>query len=360
MAGAAIWLLAGRLSARAAIGVAQVIDWHRQELLFGAEPAVCAGFLLTALPRWTGCPPASQAAARMLLALWLAGRVAGVLSRPVAAIVAAVFILALALIAARNVIAAGDRRDAKIVGLLVIFALGAALAARSPAADLGFRVSLAAVVGLIIVIGGRIVPSLTAAHLRRSGAAPPRPPLPVIEILAATTAALALGAWLVSPDAGWTGGACALAFGGQVARIAQWRGRAAITRLSVLAFHIAYGWIAAGFALAAAHGLVGTAHIATTAVVHAWTVGAMGLMSLSVMASMIRRHTGQAFVASAPMTAAYICGGIAGLARVAPELFPLARPFWFSVAAGAWVLGFGLFLAAFRGSLLRRADGATP
>ena len=360
MAGAAIWLLVGRLPAPAAIGVAQAIAWHRQELLFGAEPAVCAGFLLTALPRWTGRPPASPAVVRMLLALWLAGRVAAVVSRPVAALMAAALILALALIAARNIVAAHDRRDAKIVVLLCVFGLGAALVARSPAADVGFRVGIAAVVGLIMVIGGRIAPSLTDAHLRRSGAMPPPLRLPAVETVAAATAAVALAGWLVIPDAGWTGGACALACCGQAARIVQWRGWTVITRLSALAFHVAYGWIAAGFALAAVHGLCPAAHIATTAVVHAWTVGAMGLTSLSVMASVIRRQTGQAFAASTPMTLAYVCGGVAGLARLAPELLPLARPVWFGIAAGAWVLAFGLFLAAFRRSLLHRGDGVTP
>ena len=364
MAGAAIWLPVGRLPGPAAISVAQAIAWHRQELLFGAEPAVCAGFLLTALPRWTGRPPASPAVVRMLLALWLAGRAAAFVSPPVAALVAALFILALALLAARNVIAAHDRRDVKIVVLLFAFSLGAALVAHPStarhSADFGYKLSLAAVVGLIIVVGGRIVPSLTAAHLRRSGVMPASLRLAAIETVAAATTALALAAWLVIPDAGWTGGACALACCGQVARLMQWRGWTAVTRLSILAFHVAYGWIAAGFALAAVHGLCGTAYVQTTAVVHAWTVGAMGLMSLSVMASMIRRQTGQAFVASTPMTVAYVCGGVAGMARLAPELLPLTRPVWFGIAAGAWVLAFGLFLAAFRRSLLHRGDGVTP
>ncbi|MBN9282631.1 MAG: NnrS family protein, partial [Hyphomicrobium denitrificans] len=40
--------------------------WHRDELLLGMMPAVLAGFVLTALPRWTLCAPAS---ARVVVAL---------------------------------------------------------------------------------------------------------------------------------------------------------------------------------------------------------------------------------------------------------------------------------------------------
>lgn len=32
------------------------VAWHQHELLFGFVPAVIAGFLLTAVPNWTGRP----------------------------------------------------------------------------------------------------------------------------------------------------------------------------------------------------------------------------------------------------------------------------------------------------------------
>ena len=48
--------------------------WHRDGLLFGMVPAVMAGFLLTALPRWTRSTPISRHLLRGLIALWLVSR----------------------------------------------------------------------------------------------------------------------------------------------------------------------------------------------------------------------------------------------------------------------------------------------
>jgi len=52
----AIWLplLAGSLSLPIALSP---IEWHAHELLYGYLPAIAAGFLLTAVPNWTGRLP---------------------------------------------------------------------------------------------------------------------------------------------------------------------------------------------------------------------------------------------------------------------------------------------------------------
>src|ERR1041385_1925029 len=52
------------------------LDWHVHEMLFGYVAATIAGFLLTAIPNWTGRLPVSCAPLAGLAALWLAGRVA--------------------------------------------------------------------------------------------------------------------------------------------------------------------------------------------------------------------------------------------------------------------------------------------
>ena len=51
-------------------------DWHAHELLFGYVPAVIAGFLLTAIPNWTGRRPVRGLLLAGLLAAWMAGRIA--------------------------------------------------------------------------------------------------------------------------------------------------------------------------------------------------------------------------------------------------------------------------------------------
>src|SRR3569623_1742544 len=52
------------------------LDWHIHEMLFGYAAAAIAGFLLTAVPNWTGRLPANGAPLAVLASLWLAGRIA--------------------------------------------------------------------------------------------------------------------------------------------------------------------------------------------------------------------------------------------------------------------------------------------
>ena len=50
--------------------------WHAHEMLFGFVPAVVTGFLLTAIPNWTGRLPLQGNPLLALLLAWLAGRIA--------------------------------------------------------------------------------------------------------------------------------------------------------------------------------------------------------------------------------------------------------------------------------------------
>jgi uncharacterized protein involved in response to NO len=52
------------------------IGWHAHEMLFGFVVAAIAGFLLTAIPNWTGRMPLQGLPLAALVAAWLAGRAA--------------------------------------------------------------------------------------------------------------------------------------------------------------------------------------------------------------------------------------------------------------------------------------------
>ena len=51
-------------------------DWHVHEMLFGYIAAVVAGFLLTAVPNWTGRLPLQGRPLVLLFSIWVAGRIA--------------------------------------------------------------------------------------------------------------------------------------------------------------------------------------------------------------------------------------------------------------------------------------------
>ena len=83
--------------------------WHAHEMLFGFTPAILAGFLLTAVPNWTGRLPVSGPPLMVLVAIWAAGRLA-MLSPPVigvttAAVMDTLFLPSLLFVCAREVVA---------------------------------------------------------------------------------------------------------------------------------------------------------------------------------------------------------------------------------------------------------------
>src|SRR5690606_16871408 len=100
------------------------LAWHRHEMLFGFVGAVVAGFLLTAIPNWTGRLPIAGPPLAALAGLWLAGRLAVLFSAYTGAAVAAVldvgFYGVLAAVAGREVIAAKNR-NLPVVGLVLLF-----------------------------------------------------------------------------------------------------------------------------------------------------------------------------------------------------------------------------------------------
>src|SRR6185312_6400498 len=91
------------------------VDWHIHEMLYGYVPAIITGFLLTAIPNWTGRLPLQGGPLAVLLAIWIAGRIAICISAVIgplaAALIDATFLLLVATAAAREVIADHNWRN---------------------------------------------------------------------------------------------------------------------------------------------------------------------------------------------------------------------------------------------------------
>ncbi|TPN35215.1 NnrS family protein [Mesorhizobium sp. B1-1-6] len=350
--GAAVWLPSA--FGIPGIGPTEISrgDWHRDVLLFGMVPAILTGFLLTALPRWTGRRAVTPLTTLLLVALWLCSRGTFLfLSHSAGLALSALLVLTLLLIAAGQVIASRDRRNLKIVFLLLIFYGSNVLAAASYQAEFALRLALASIIGLLMIIGGRVVPALTMAYVESAGGRIFIDRSAVFEYAAAVVAACALGSWVVAPQAQFTGLACALAACSQVMRVAQWRGWRMVASSSVLALHIGYGWITVGFGLLAIH-IFAPARLGQAAAVHAWTIGAIGTMALAIMASMIRKHSRRAFASSVPATGAFVAMTICCLSRLLVELLPGDGGPLTSLSGTLWVVAFGLFLVAFRRMLI--------
>src|SRR5438128_1472873 len=57
-------------------GALPAMVWHAHEMIYGYAIAAVTGFVLTAVPNWTGRLPLRGAPLAALVALWLAGRLA--------------------------------------------------------------------------------------------------------------------------------------------------------------------------------------------------------------------------------------------------------------------------------------------
>src|SRR5208283_5815187 len=172
------------------------------------------GFLLTAIPNWTGRAPVSGVPLGLLAATWALGRAACLVSAwlPVwaAPIADLLFPLALELVAARELLAANNRRNYPL--LLPVVVLGAenllmhleALGVAVPA-GLGWRLGIATVLILISVIGGRIIPAFTRNWLMARGATALPAPVGPIDRVALGTLHASLLLWAALPEATWVG-----------------------------------------------------------------------------------------------------------------------------------------------------------
>ena len=185
------------------------LDWHIHEMLYGYVAATVAGFLLTAIPNWTGRLPVSGWPLACLALLWLAGRAAILLSAEIGGLAAALvdvsFLMALAAVAAREIVAGKNWRNLRVLIVLGVLILGNivfhAEVLLKGAAGYGNRIGIAAVILLISLIGGRIVPSFTNNWLTRNN--PGRLPVPFsrFDMVTIVVSAIALLGWIAAPGA---------------------------------------------------------------------------------------------------------------------------------------------------------------
>lgn len=339
------------------------LDWHIHEMLYGYVAAAMAGFLLTAIPNWTGRLPVNGWPLAGLALLWLAGRIAILLSGTIGGVAVAVidiaFLVVLAAVAAREIVAGKNWRNLRVLIVLGVLVAGNVVfhaeVLAGGGADYGKRIGIAAVILLISLIGGRVVPSFTNNWLTRNN--PGRLPVSFarFDMVAIAVSAIALLAWIVLPAHPGSGVLLMIAGVLQAIRLSRWAGdRTAADRL-VLVLHVGYAFVPLGFLLIGASLLTDT--VPPSAGIHAWTAGAVGLMTLAVMTRATLGHTGQPLQAGPITQAIYALVLIAALARIAAAF--TGEPMLMHMAGIAWVTGFAGFVLAYGPLLAARKPAWT-
>ncbi len=156
------------------------LTWHIHEMLFGFVLAAIAGFMLTAIPNWTGRAPISGKPLAALATLWLAGRLACLASALIplwlAAAIDLTFPFLLCSVAAREIICSRNWRNLPMPVPIAILSFAdllmhLELAGFAVPVGLGWRLGLAAIMVLISVVAGRIIPVFTRNWLAKRGVA---------------------------------------------------------------------------------------------------------------------------------------------------------------------------------------------
>jgi uncharacterized protein involved in response to NO len=320
-------------------------DWHIHEMLYGYVPAIMTGFLLTAIPNWTGRLPLQGAPLLILVTTWVAGRVAvsasGLIGWLPAATIDSAFLILVAAAAAREIIAGRNWRNLRIVLVVAVLAAGNIAfhveAHFTGLAEYSLRLGIAAVITLLILVGGRIIPSFTNNWLVRQG--PGRLPTPFnrFDAIAIAVGVLGLLLWVTLPDGPLTAALLFLAATVHTIRLSRWAGERTWRERLLLVLHVGYAFVPLGFALI---GLAALHLVLASAGMHALMVGAAGTMTLAVMSRASLGHAGRPLTASWPTQLIYAAVLVAAMARICAALEPGSGAPLLHVAAAAWAAAF--------------------
>ncbi|WP_180356073.1 NnrS family protein [Aliirhizobium smilacinae] len=342
------------------------IAWHQHELLFGYVPAIIAGFLLTAMPNWTKRKRLTGMPLVLLVALWLAGRVAIFVSEkiglPSASAINIAFLIVLGLYALREVVASNNTRNYKLVGVISLLAAAQALFLYEffclERVEIAGRLAIAAIILMIAIVGGRIIPNFTGNWLKKNNPGREPPPFARFDLIAMAVSSLALASWpavLPFDDlTSFAGALMVLAGILQLIRQARWCPERTFYEPLVAILHLAFLFVPLGFILTGI-ALIRDDGSFASAGVHAWTSGAIGTMTLAVMTRATRGHSGQAL--HAPVSTVlliYLPIIIAALLRIAAALAPQQTMLLLPLAATCWIVAFGAYTVCYGRFILSR------
>lgn len=324
--------------------------WHIHEMLFGFVLAAVAGFLLTAIPNWTGRLPVRGRELALLAGLWILGRITCLISAHLPAWLAVVgdlsFPVMLFAVAAREIIAARNWRNLVMPALLAVFVVAEllmdleSLKVAIPS-GLGWRLGLAVPILLISVIGGRIIPNFTRNWLFKRQSARLPAAHSAVDGTALALLCAGLTIWVVLPDFHPAGVILIIAALVNAWRLVRWCGGSTWAEPLLFILHVGYAWVVIGIALLGLSVL--DARIPLPSAIHALTAGAIGTMIIAMMPRVTLGHTGRALTADRATVCIFVFINAAAITRVAASWAIDDMMILFLLSAACWIAAFGLF-----------------
>lgn len=340
--------------------------WHGHEMLFGFIGAAITGFLLTAVPSWTGERGFAGWPIILLATVWAFGRIAAATSSLwppwIVAGLDLLFLPGLAALVLPPLMRARNRNTPLLAVLAALWATDLVFHWGLFHADAGVArrallIGIDIVLVLVTVIGGRIIPAFTSAALKEHGIAITMRAWRALTPLTISAMVLVTLIDLWRPEGSLSGAVAFVAAVLLLGRLAQWRGLHTLRAPIVWVLHLGYFWLAVGLAFKALSILGGFAF--ASFYLHALTIGAATTMILAVMTRASLGHTGRPLLIARPTAYAYSLVTAAAVVRVfGPAVLPVSYTVVVLIAASFWTAAFVLFLVVYAPILFRpRVDG---
>jgi uncharacterized protein involved in response to NO len=338
------------------------IGWHSHEMIFGYTAAVIAGFLLTSVRNWTEMATAQGSSLAALTLIWCLGRILpffpSALLPVLIALVDLSFLPALIVAIGVPLVRRGERRNFIFLPLIAFFWLAnllihlEILGIVPNLAHRAILLGLDLVVLLIVVMGGRVIPffterALQGVQIKRWSA------IEWLAILAVIAFTLAEFFFIHPRISGLFAGIAAIANG---IRLGGWYTHRFWPVPLLWVLHLGYGWIVVGLFLKTGSAL---GVIPPQFTLHAFSLGAIGVLTMGMMARVSLGHTARPLKVGNGMAIAFAAINLAAVAR---GVLPILYPQWFVllvVLGGAlWIAGFAIFTIVYAPILMQpRLDG---
>ena len=353
-----LWILS--LTIGLSVGGAYgALNWHAHEMVFGFSSAVLAGFLLTAVPNWTGRLPVSGMPLALLFGAWFVGRLVflnpDITNIYVAVTIESLFLPLLLFICAREIVAGRQWKNLKVLIAVAVVTLANLtfhyLALSGGDVAMANRIGVSAYVLLIMLIGGRIIPSFTRNWLNKAGLTQFPTSFNHYDGLCIIVGAATCIAWVAAPESSVTAILAIITAVLHTIRLYRWRGWSVAREKLLLVLHIAYAFVPLGYIAIACSAL---GHLNPFSALHIMTVGVIGCMMLAVMTRATRGHTGRPLTATPTTQIAYLCIILAALTRPFAEMMPNFFHTFLAGSALLWMLAFGLYVLEYGPMLSRK------
>lgn len=327
------------------------LDWHIHEMLFGYTSAAIAGFLLTAVPNWTGRYPVVGWPLLALMSVWVAGRVAMILpfgNPTLLALIEMAFLPYLAALITREIVAGRNWRNLKVLVPIIVLAGGNIwfqIASTTGGGTLGaIRLGFSAILLLIMLVGGRVTPSFTRNWLAKQE--PGRMPVAFnrFDAMVLGLSAISMLAWVGFGAVRFLGPMFVLVGILHFTRLWRWAGIRCVSNPLLLVLHLFYGFVPLGFLVLSA-ALWFDDFALNTAALHLLGIGAIGGMTVAVSLRASMGHSGRALQSDSLLNTMMGLVAIAAIIRAVGAIW--MDQGWLITASGLiFIAAFSLF--AFR------------